>query len=200
LHCNRGFTDDLEGMDWAGPAAHFEESEIVEPEPGCRTGRTLGDDHRSRSGQFLQAGCDVEHVAGKRSEIWLITDRGQEITRIDADPCLQIDPESLSHRVAQAINTGENRGGSLERSLGIVLMGCRESEDSEDSVTDERTHRSISFGQFPSYGVMYGTDHSRQILRIQRLGKTGGSNQIDIERSDQAMLEGCRRLAYRPSA
>jgi hypothetical protein len=129
---------EAKGVDRPGPAADVDDPEIVESKGGSGPGGALGDDHLAGLGDLLEAGGDVEHVSGEHAQIELPGRRGEQITGVHPDAGGELHLEALSQVALHALEPAQDGLCGEQRPFWVVVVGCGEPEDAEDTVADER--------------------------------------------------------------
>ena len=151
--------------------------------PDERPGR-LADEHLSRLGRLLEAGCDVDRVADHEG-FTLRRIAGEHVAGVDPDPGLDL--AHLPDRVAHL-------EGRPQRPQRVVLVHRRDAEHCHEGVADHLLDRpAVALDRRAHRRVEPGHDAAHH-LRIRPLGERCRADDVAEEDGDRlSHLAGRRR-------
>ena len=128
--------------------------------------RERADHDLPRLRRLLQAGGDVDRLAGREGRVRLV---GDDLAGLDADPRLEAE---LVHRV-------EDRGGGADGALGVVLVGLRDPERGHDGVAGELLDDAAVRRDAVRDVLEERVDAPAHDLRVARGDELGRADEID---------------------
>jgi hypothetical protein len=138
-------------------------------------------------GDGLEAGRGVHSVPGDRVVALAPGSRGeQDRPGVDAEADVEVQ--------AEARDALQDPQGRPDRSLGVVLVGGRGSEERHHPIAEEPVHVAAVAGDLARQDVVVGEQERPHVLGVERLGAGGEPGQIgEQDRDDPAFLAGCSR-------
>lgn len=161
--------------------------------------RLLADDDTADRCLALQAGRGVDDVAGgdPLTLAGVRAERDDGIARGDGGSHGQVEVLLLT----QVVDGVEDTEGGAHRTLGIVLVRHRRSEDRHHRVADELLYGAAEALDLLFHARVVGTKRCTDILGIGLVGARGEADEVDEEhRDDLPLLSGRWCLGERCSA
>ena len=156
--------------------------------------RPLADQHRARLGGLLEAGGDVDRVAGDEL-IALPAERGDHVARVDADPDRQRDAVALLEGGVELLEPLEHLERGADRAHRVVVVDGRHAEDRDDRVADVLLERAAPRRDHLGHRLEVGAQQRAQPLGIEPLAELGRADHVGEEdRRELALLAERPRL------
>ena len=172
------------GHDRLGPALEREVPALAEPESANRAAGSVRGQDLAGSGDGLQPGRGVDHVAGHHRLARGGVPGREDLAGVDADPHLQREPVGGVEFGVDLLEPSPHADRGSERPRGIVLVGRRHAERGHHGVADELLHRAAFGLDLLAHAAEEGGHDVAQLLGVDAFAQRRRPGDVGEQHGD----------------
>ena len=182
---------DLVGLDRVGLSFQLQQTHVDSvDERRDEAIRRRCDEHAASARGRLHPRRDVHRIAHRGVLIRGVAADHADDDRagVDADPNAKIAGALRALRRPQLVDHARHVQSAAHRTLGVVLVRHRRSEEREDAVAHESRDRPVVVLDRAGHALERLADQRRPVLRIHALGDRGGARDVGEQDRDRTAL------------